>query len=233
MAGAALISMGCSSSAGVEDTQSEKLASQEDAVCVSASVGDGSSCIDYIDLKTDLHELCQVDGRVLTDLSNLVECPNGAGVVSADYVCCAPAPTDPNQDPNQAPNPDGCLYQALGDGTTCETESTWEAQATAICAAEGLLLHDMGVANDCANGGSSYAKLACCPQGGPANPPPDPVNCSYHAIGDGSVCADDAAWTAEAEAICSAEGFLVSEMYLANDCPGGTSSYGKLACCEP
>jgi hypothetical protein len=235
LAGAAVISMGCSSNTAVEDTRSQELASEEDAACVSASVGDGSTCIDYVDLKTNLHTLCEADGRVLVDLSNLVECPNGDGVVQADYVCCAPTPPDPNQDPG--PSSDGCIYEVLGDGTTCELASTLEAQATAICDAAGLLVNGFGTSNDCPNGGATYAKVACCPEGGPINsdpgPPPDPVVCTYHALGDGSACASDAAWAAEAQSICSAEGLPVTDLYLAADCADGTSSFGKLACCEP
>lgn len=227
MACAAVISIGCSSNTIAEDTGSQKLASEEDPVCVSASVGDGTTCIEHADLKMDLHMLCEASGRVLTDLSNFMHCPNGDGVVSADYECCAPAPADPN------PNPDanGCVYQALGDGTTCQSEADWQAQAAAHCSAQGLFMRDFGVALDCANGESSHVKLGCCVDSAP--PAPDPVICSYHPLGDGTACADSDAWTDEAEALCAAEGLVVADLYLAADCAGGASSFGKLACCEP
>ncbi|MCK6589251.1 MAG: hypothetical protein L6Q76_16910 [Polyangiaceae bacterium] len=220
---AACISIGCSSNTSDEGTQTRKLASEEAPVCISATVGDGSSCTDHASLKMDLHALCEADGRVLTDLSNFVDCPNGNGVVSADYVCCAPSPADPNQNAD-------CIYEALGDGTTCETEAAWEAIAAAHCSAQGRFVRGLGVAGDCANGGSSYAKLGCCLE--PA-PPPEPITCSHHPMGDGTACADDAAWTTEADAICAAEGRIIAELFLAADCPGGTSSFGKLACCNP
>jgi hypothetical protein len=239
MAGTALISMGCSSHSAVEDTRSQELASEEDdPICVSASAGDGSSCIDYADLKMQIHALCEADGRVLTDLSNMVECPGGGGVVQADYVCCAPAPVDPNQDPG--PDPSGCVYSVLGDGTTCETPEALKAQASSVCAAEGLVVLDLSGTNDCPNGGSTYAKLACCPEPDPNNPPPDPNNpppdpvvCSYHVLGDGTVCAAEDAWTDQAEAVCAAEGSSLTDFGFAADCADGTSSYAKFTCCEP
>ena len=123
------------------------------------------------------------------------------------------------------------MVEMLGDGMTCSPHADLEAQAIALCDSHSLPMVSFGVANDCVNvGESSYGKVACCPEAAPSDPPPI---CSHHALGDGTTCADDEAWAAEAEAICAAEGRPVSAIGLAFDCADGTSSYGKLACCDP
>lgn len=228
MAGVMVNSMGCSSTTALNEApRSEKLASEEeDAVCVSGSLGDGTTCIDYVDIKMDAHALCETSGRVLVDLTLSGECPNG--VEQVNYTCCAPQPPNPSDPGN--PNSDPCSWHALGDGSVCQTEAAWLAEATQICDADGCFVQGLGLALDCGDGSSSYAKFGCCTD---AAPPPPPATCSYHALGDGTTCATDEAWQDQAEQVCAADGFAVLEMGFAHDCADGTSSYAKLACCAP
>lgn len=55
--------------------------------------------------------------------------------------------------------------------------------------------------------------------------------CTGAAVGDGTVCLDDAALLAGAQAACDAEGFVAVGIYPAFDCGGAGSTYAKVWCC--
>lgn len=232
-AAAALALGGCKSTVtgGGENSASQlSLVEGADAdSCTSGVIGDGVACTPYDEIKIGSSDACAADGLVLVDLSLAADC--GGGVTQATYTCCASYPAEPGPDPNS------CGSEVIGDGVTCLSPEEWKMQLAGgdtgvdVCAADGRYLHDFHPHYDCADGGSSYVKITCCPS--PPAPDPGPVTCDGGALGDGTTCKTAEAWTAEVDAICAPQGYTKLDIGFANDCPDGSSSYAKFYCCAP
>jgi len=124
--------------------------------CTWEVLGDGSTCLDPASVKQQASDACAAQGATLVSLTPVADCANGGSTVT-DYECCV-SPQVP---------PDPCTWNVLGDGSTCLDPAAVNQQAADACAAQGATLSDVFPAADCAGGGSTVAKYACCAAANP------------------------------------------------------------------
>jgi hypothetical protein len=238
LAGVALFMAGCSGTVtnGGDNGATELSLEEGDGAnvdaCTSGVVGDGVTCETPDVWKLASWEVCSAQGLILTELAFEPDCADGRST-HASYACCA-APPPPE------PDPTACTAEVLGDGVTCQSPEQWKVLLAGAngddgyCAAQGLVLHDVFLHNDCADGGSTYAKISCCPASStPPEPDPNAQVCAYGALGDGTTCHTTEEWLAEVEAICATKNRSLVDLGVSNDCEDGSSSYAKFSCCAP
>lgn len=110
--------------------------------------------------------------------------------------------------------------------------------ASKICGSKGLTptaisQSPKGCVVTCCGGGGSGGggkPQPPPPPKPPEPPPPPPSACSWQALGDGATCIGFADLKGQADAICQAQKANLTQLYSANDCPGGTT-IAKVQCC--
>jgi hypothetical protein len=122
--------------------------------CSQSTVGDGATCQQYADLKTQASEDCAALGGGLTDLqADAGSCPDGEAS-SAVSTCCLPATPS---------GPPPCTGSTVGDGTTCVDPATLHDEASAICAGtDTSLTYFYTSADGCDGDAVNIAKYLCC-----------------------------------------------------------------------
>lgn len=141
------------------DTGSAPAASEEGAGdgdsggCVSATLGDGATCVEPGSFKLAASEACQSRGLSLTDMSIDGDGCDGEAK-AAEFTCC-PLPSAPSDQPD-------CTWGVVGDGVTCVDPAALEQAASDACAAEGRTLTDFGDGGGSCAPLASIAKYACC-----------------------------------------------------------------------
>lgn len=128
----------------------------EPAACFADAIGDGTTCLDPGDVKTEAFLACQDVGLELIDLYvDSGAC--GGQIAMAKYTCCPlPLPSDPPPDTN------ACFDGEVGDGVACQSAADLKAQAIDACDAKGGALTDLWFADGCPDGESSKAGFSCC-----------------------------------------------------------------------
>lgn len=141
-----------------------------------------------------------------------------------------PGTKDPKGDPGGKdpgdPGSSHCIPIVIGDGSTCIDGGAIKGLAAGVCEASGYATADIGLGNDCPNGGSTIAKVLCC-DAPPAPPPPSP--CTFESVGDGVTCVDPGALKGLAVAACGP--LAVADVSPAWDCADGGATMAKVVCC--
>lgn len=125
-----------------------------------------------------------------------------------------------------------CVWGSIGVGGTCLAPGELKDLGSAICAAKGETMADLQPSFDCANGGSTDAKLLCCGSAA-ATPGPEepPAKCETVTIGDGATCTDAMSLEIAAKELCATMGMMVVVLGGIDDCNGGGSTMAKVQCC--
>ncbi|HMY18605.1 MAG TPA: hypothetical protein PKA58_19900 [Polyangium sp.] len=124
--------------------------------CTTGTVSDGDQCVDPGQLKMLAYTACKMAMMDLVDLT-YVSGDCGWKTRQATYTCC-PYPPSPPVPPML------CQGEIIGDGTTCMDPAAMKDEAFYHCQNLGQTLVDITPAGDCADGQSTYAKIACCKQ---------------------------------------------------------------------
>lgn len=114
---------------------------------------------------------------------------------------------------------------------TCESYSTWKTLAHAECEAEGLVLTDLRLLDECGDGMFGGVEALCA---GPYVEPEEfpPGYCMGMVVGDGTTCDPPDLWKLIAEKSCLSEGLTLMDVHPHQDCEGGLSSMAKVTCCS-
>ncbi len=189
------------------------------SACFATKIGDGLTCVDATTLKLQAIDACTNQAAAtLSSLSLSNDCADGGSTIAFIECCTEIAP----------PVDNSCIAQAIGDGTACIDATTIKESAIDACTAEGAVLTDLSLANDCADGGSTMAKLVCCL---PA--PPSGGDCKVLAVGDGASCEDPIVLKQASLDLCTQAGLVFADFALDGDCPNGQSTTAKATCCPP
>lgn len=183
-----------------------------------------SVCEGYATWKEVAHAECEADGLTLVNLVMLDACGEGM-FEGVEAVCAAPA-----KDPSEEPPPSYCVGMPVGDGATCEPPEHFKQAAVQSCSAEGLILFELYLSQDCGDGLSTAAKALCCGDPPPPDPTPAPPPCVTFEMAP--ACSPASEVEAEAKAQCASKGLTASEMKLITDCPNGGISYAAILCCS-
>jgi hypothetical protein len=144
-----------------------------------------------------------------------------------------------NQDP--VPPVAECKTLELGAGNnTCLSPEELKKQGHAACESANLVLSELWLGEQCANGGHIAAKAVCCP---PANAPPNPpAQCFTDVQGSPSSCKPTSTWKEYAAKACESKGFVLSDYDVSEPCGacgdgssaanGESFRYVKYECCE-
>lgn len=141
-----------------------------------------------------------------------------------------PSPSEPGA-PSPSKNPPATSWEPAEEpAPTCESYSTWKSLAHAECEADGLVLTDLRLLDECGDGMFGGVEAVCA---GPANESePGPGYCEGMIVGDGTTCEPPEILKLFAEKSCLAEGLSLADIYLHEDCEGGFSSMAKVLCCS-
>jgi hypothetical protein len=127
--------------------------------CVTNTQGDPTSCKDNSAWKEEAFQVCQKAGLSLVE-HGLSEACGADTYRYVKFTCCkaeAPSPA-----PTPTPTPSKCISDTQGDPTTCMSNSAWKDQASQVCQKAGLSLSDLGMSEECGDGGFRYVKFICC-----------------------------------------------------------------------
>lgn len=124
--------------------------------CTTGTVSDGDQCVDPGQLKMLAMTACKM---AMMDFVDFTYASGDCGwkTRKATYTCCPYPPSPP-------PAPMVCQGEVIGDGTTCMDSAAMKDEAFYHCQNLGLTLVDIYPSNDCPDGQSTSAKVACCKQ---------------------------------------------------------------------
>lgn len=112
--------------------------------------------------------------------------------------------------------------------------------ASKLCGAQGMTPTAISqspkgcIVTCCGGAGGGGGKPQPPPPPKPPEPPtppqPPPAACSWQALGAGGACIAFGDLKGQADALCQAQKANLTQLYSANDCPGGTT-IAKVQCC--
>jgi hypothetical protein len=123
--------------------------------CFEDAVGYGNECGDNGQLEQWVHEYCGASGQVMTMFSAANDCGPGSSTIAKFQCCGAIAPTP-------VPPAPACVSSVTADQNVCAAPESLKVEAWQYCADQGLQLTEIGYAQNCADGTSTYAKFTCC-----------------------------------------------------------------------
>lgn len=116
-----------------------------------------------------------------------------------------------------------CTIAVVGNGQDCIANAELKTQATAACAAQGLVLDQGGASDLCDAQSARLAKFVCCPEALRGA-------CTHETQGGPASCASAADWTAQAARSCALSGLSSQALLLSEPCAGGYHVVRYLCC---